>query len=734
MSKEVMRPRQFAKAEIVSFEQDTELNAAQIKELTDLYDGFFSVCKPGNVVEGKIVDINSDGVLVDIGYKSDGLVSRYEFSQHEIKNLKVGDAIEVMLDELESAEGNVELSYEKAKALKAWDSIMKLFEEDKPVEGIVTHKVKGGLSVDIGIPAFLPGSQVDVQRVSNFDQYVGQTITANIIKVNQKRGNVIISRRKFLSDQRSEVRQKVLDVLSEGQVIEGMVKNITNYGAFIDIGGLDGLLHITDMTWGRIAHPSEMVKIGDKIKVKILSFDKEHEKISLGIKQLAENPWESLRADIVPGARITGKISSITDYGLFVEVQKGVEGLVHISEISWTDRISDLNKFYQVGQEVTVLVVSIDRDMRRMSLSIKQLEKNPWEAVAQEFKPGQKIQGKVSNVTDFGVFVQLRPGIDGLVHVSDLSWTEHVEHPSSLYKRDQIVDAVVLGVDVENKKISLGIKQLEQDPWETIESQYKVGDIVEGEVSKITNFGMFVRFSHGIEGLVHVSELQSEKKADQKIEDLYKVGQTYKFKVIKVSREERKLGLTTKLTQEVVREERREKPAAYEPREREHHEPVAKAKSPFQLELEKLAARNSGTAETGAEKTLAIIKPDAMKAGHKQAIIKKIKAEGFDVVKEKEVNLSRAQAEEFYKEHKERPFFGELVEFMISGPVTLLVLSKKNAIKEWRDLMGATNPAEAAEGTMRKLFGTSKANNATHGSDSADSARREVELFFPEIA
>lgn len=750
MSKEVMRPRQFAKADIVSFEQDTELNQAQLQELTDLYESFFSVCKPGNVVEGKIVDINSDGVLIDIGYKSDGLVSRYEFSHHELKNLKVGDPIEVMLDELESAAGNVELSYEKAKALKAWDSIMKLFEQDKPVEGIVTHKVKGGLSVDIGIPAFLPGSQVDVQRVSNFDQYVGQTITANIIKINQKRGNVIISRRKFLSDQRSEVRQKVLDVLSEGQVIEGLVKNITNYGAFIDIGGLDGLLHITDMTWGRIAHPSEMVKIGDKLKVKILSFDKEHEKISLGIKQLAENPWESLREDILPGARITGKISSITDYGLFVEVQKGVEGLVHISEISWTDRISDLNKFYHVAQEVTVLVVSIDRDMRRMSLSIKQLEKNPWEAVAQEFKPGQKIQGKVSNVTDFGVFVQLRPGIDGLVHVSDLSWTEHVEHPSSLFKRDQTVEAVVLGVDIDNKKISLGIKQLDQDPWETIESQYKVGDIVEGEVSKITNFGMFVRFSHGIEGLVHVSELQNEKKADQKIEDLYKVGQTYKFKVIKVSREERKLGLTTKLTQDVAREERREerreKQASYEPREREHrehrehrenrehHEPVAKAKSQFQLELERHAARATTPTDTNEEKTLAIVKPDAMKAGHKNAIIKHIRAEGFNVVKEKEVTLSRSQAEEFYKEHKERPFFGELVEFMISGPVTLLVLSKKNAVKEWRDLMGATNPAEAAEGTMRKLFGTSKGNNATHGSDSLESARREVELFFPDIA
>lgn len=769
MSKEVMRPRQFRKAEIVSFEADAVYNQAQLQELADMYESFFSVCKPGNVVEGKIVNVNNDGVLVDIGYKSDGLVPRYEFSQHELKNLKVGDNIEVMLDELESAEGNVELSYEKAKALKAWDSIMKLFEEDKPVEGIVTHKVKGGLSVDIGIPAFLPGSQVDVQRVNNFDQYVGQTITANIIKVNQKRGNVIISRRKFLSDQRSEVRQKVLDVLSEGQIIEGIVKNITNYGAFIDIGGLDGLLHITDMTWGRIAHPSEMVKIGDKLKVKILSFDKEHEKISLGIKQLTENPWDGLKADIVPGARIQGKVSSITDYGIFVEVQKGVEGLVHISEISWTDRISDLNKFYQVGQDVTVLVVSIDRDMRRMSLSVKQLEKNPWEAVAQEFKPGQKIQGKISNVTDFGIFVQLRPGIDGLVHVSDLSWTEHVEHPGSIYKREQVVEAIVLGVDIDSKKISLGIKQLEQDPWESIESHYKVGDLVDGEISKITNFGMFVRFAHGIEGLVHVSELQGEKKESQKIEDLYKVGQTYKFKVIKVSREERKLGLTTKLNQDTAREERPAR-SQQEPREREQrehtrennrehtrentreysrdnnrdrehvahhqHESAPKGKSQFQLELERHAARATAnqTTESNEERTFAIIKPDAMAAGHKDAIIKRIKSEGFTIIKEKEMTMSRHQAEEFYGEHKERPFFGELVNFMTSGPVTVLALAKKNAVKDWRDLMGATNPEEAAANTLRKVFGTSKGNNATHGSDSLESSRRELQLFFPELA
>ncbi len=615
MAKEVIRPSQFCKADVGQQlnDADISLNKEQLQELSALYEGFFSVCKPGNMVKGKVIEVNSDGILVDIGYKSDGLVPRYEFSPHEMKTFKSGDDIEVILDELESVEGAVELSYEKAKALKAWDSIMKLFEEEKPVEGIVTHKVKGGLSVDIGIPAFLPGSQVDVQRVTNFDQYVGQTIVANIIKVNKKRGNVIISRRKHLSDQRSEVRQKVLETLSDSQIIEGIVKNITNYGVFIDIGGVDGLLHITDMTWGRISHPSEMVKIGDVVKVKVLSFDKDNEKISLGTKQLSENPWETLKEGIDANTRIKGKISSITEYGLFVEIQKGVEGLIHISEISWTDRINDLHKFFKVGDEVEAIVISLNKENRRMSLSIKQLEKNPWEAVAQEFKVGEKIKGTVSNVTAFGVFVQLKPGIDGLIHVSDLSWTEHIEHPESLFKKDQSIEAVVLGVDISNKKISLGIKQLAQDPWEMIEQQYKVGDILDGEISKITNFGMFVRLATGIEGLVHISELQDEKKTDEKIEDIFKVGEKRQFRVIKVSKDERKLGLSTKLTVEVREEKRevqpqqtqqreqqpREQQREQQPREnREYRESAQpktaaapKAKSQFQLELEKHAAR-----------------------------------------------------------------------------------------------------------------------------------------------
>ncbi|MFT6765699.1 MAG: small subunit ribosomal protein S1 [Alteromonas naphthalenivorans] len=591
MSKEIIRPDQFGRVELSELENsmDLELSTEQLEELSELYEGFFSVCKPGKVVEGKIVNVSNDGVLVDIGFKSEGLIPRYEFSPHEIKKFKSGDMLEVIFDELESIDGTLVLSYEKAKALKAWDIIMKLHEEDKPVEGVVTHKVKGGLSVDIGIPAFLPGSQVDVQRVNNFDQYVGQTIIANIIKVNKKRGNVIISRRKHLSEQRAEVRKKVLDTLDAGQTIEGLVKNITNYGVFIDIGGVDGLLHITDMTWGRISHPSEIVKIGDSINVKVLSFDKDNEKISLGMKQLTENPWEQMTASIEGGSQIKGKVSSITDYGLFVEVQKGVEGLIHISEISWTDRITDLKKYYKPGDEVQALVISVDKDNRRMSLSIKQLDKNPWETVAEEFKVGEKVNGTVSNITDFGVFVLLKPGIDGLIHVSDLSWTEHIEHPADVYKRNDKIEAVILGVDVNAKKISLGIKQLAQNPWENIEKHYQVNNVVEGEISRLTNFGMFVKLESGIEGLVHISELAELKKEDKKIEDVYKVGEKRQFRVIKVSKDEHKLGLSTKLDEVTKEEKQAPKPQKAQP---SSVEPVAKAKSQFQVALEEAAARN----------------------------------------------------------------------------------------------------------------------------------------------
>lgn len=586
MSKELLKPQQFRRAELRFDDESFQLNEQQKGELSALYEGTLDRFKPGSIIKGTVIKASAEGVLIDIDYKSEGLISAYEFSEHELKRLAPGSEIEVMLDELENSDGNVILSYEKAKAMKAWDSIMKLYEENKPVEGIVTHKVKGGLSVDIGIPAFLPGSQVDIQRVTDFDQFVGQSITASIIKINPKRGNVIISRRKFLNEQRAETRKKILETLQPGSVIQGTVKNITNYGVFIDIGGVDGLLHITDMTWGRIAHPSELVRIGETVTVKVLSFDKVNEKISLGMKQLSHNPWEELDPSIQVGSRIKGTISSITDYGLFVEVQSGVEGLVHISEISWTDRINDLHKHFKVGETIEALVVSLDKENRRMSLSIKQLEKNPWDAISEQYEIGQKISGKVSNVTEFGIFVQLAPGIDGLVHISDFSWTEHIEHPADRYKKGDEVEAVIIGINKQNKKISLGIKQLTPNPWEEIEKKYPVGSTIEGEVSKITNFGAFVKLPTGIEGLVHISELSGDNV--EKVEDFLKVGQIATFKVIKVSPEEHKLGLSLKTEDEAEKKAKREKvQAKKEKRPETPSQP--KQKSQLQLELEKLS-------------------------------------------------------------------------------------------------------------------------------------------------
>ena len=566
MSKELIRPEQFCtiKSKTTDLQMLLELSPELQQELDMLYKGAVETFQLGRLIKGAIVSIEDNGVLVDIKYKSRGLVPRYEFSEYELKRLHAGDEIEVILDQLEDADGKIVLSYEKAKAIRAWDAVTKLFEEGLPTEGIVTHKVKGGLNVDIGIPAFLPGSQIDLQRVIDFDQYVGQTIKACILKLNKKRGNVIISRRKYLHDQRSEERKKILDTLSEGQVIQGVVKNITNYGAFIDVGGVDGLLHITDMTWGRVAHPSEMVKIGDTITVKVLSFDKNNEKISLGLKQLQTNPWDKISEGLAIGQKIKGKISSITDYGLFVEVAPEVEGLVHISEVSWTDRITDLNKLYKLNEEIEVLIVSLDKENRRMSLSIKQLGKNPWDTVNEEFKQGQTIKGKISNITDFGIFVQLLPGIDGLVHISDLSWTEHIEHPSDRYKTGQEVEAIILGIDKDNKKISLGIKQLSNDPWETVAEQYPIGSIIEGEISKITSFGAFVRLPNNIEGLMHNTILTQEQS--KKAEEFFTVGQKAQFRIININKEERKLALSTLLEDKKIEAKKQQEAKKPEPK------------------------------------------------------------------------------------------------------------------------------------------------------------------------
>ena len=620
MSKELIRTSQYRTSKekgVIHEDAVLEPSIDTTVELDALYDGIFKNCQPGKTATARVIRIDSDGVLVDLKYKSHGLIPKFEFGPHELKGLTLGDELEVLIDQLESPEGRVVVSYERAKAMRAWDRIVKLFEAGEPVTGTVTHKVKGGLSVDIGIDAFLPGSQIDLQRVTDFDQYVGQLVTATILKINRKRGNVIISRRKYLSDQRADSRKKVLSDLQVNQVIQGIVKNITNYGAFIDIGGVDGLLHITDMTWGRIAHPSELLSIGDHVTVKVLSFDKDTEKISLGLKQLSSNPWEEVEKNLVVGQRIKGTISSITDYGLFVQVAPNIEGLVHISEISWTDRIENLNSRYKVGEEIEVLLVALDRDSRRMSLSIKLLEKNPCkDQVAEQFAVNQKIKGKISNITDFGVFVQLLPGIDGLVHISDLSWTDHVEHPKDRYAVGQEVEAMILAIDKESKKISLGIKQLEQDPWNDVETQYPVGSLVHGVVSKITNFGAFIKLPSGIEGLVHNTAVQSEqgKKADE----YFVVGSSHELRVVSVSKQERKLALSTRLDATAEAPVITPKPAAKPATAKKQQQQVAAkqqqpssvsqtsaststpgAKSAFQLALES-ALRQRDEETTGA--------------------------------------------------------------------------------------------------------------------------------------
>ncbi len=594
-------------------EEEFSINEDQRAALVDLYKNATENFEIGKVISGKIINIDNDGIVVNINYKSDGLIPHFEFSDYELKKFVSGNDIEIVIDRFEDENGNVVLSYQKAKSLRAWDRISELAEKDEPVTGMVTHKVKGGLSVDIGIPAFLPGSQVDVQRVSDFDQFVGQEVTCKILKINKKRGNVIISRRKFIEEQRVEDKKHALETLSEGQIVAGIVKNITNYGAFVDIGGIDGLLHITDMSWGRISHPSEMLKMGDTISVKILSLDKDHEKISLGMKQLAENPWEHVEQKYQVGNIVTGQVSSITDYGLFVEVEKGVEGLVHISEISWTERITNLSRHFTQGQEIKALVVALDKDNRRMSLSIKQMSEDPWKKIADRFKEGDRVTGQISNITDFGIFVRLDEGVDGLVHISDISWTGHVKHPSDRYKKGDTVEAIILGIDPQHRKISLGIKQLEQDPWAIVEDKYPVGSVVEGTVSQITNFGAFIKLESGIEGLVHISELANKEVA--KVEDILKLGQVEQFKVIKVNKEERKLGLSLKAMQAPAATEKETAPVqpreAREPRETSYSEPkterresktresrdmkpkasTSQLKNPLQQALEEHAAR-----------------------------------------------------------------------------------------------------------------------------------------------
>ncbi|MDX2493629.1 MAG: 30S ribosomal protein S1 [Desulfuromusa sp.] len=525
--------------------QDEELELEEGEEsfeemLKDFEQGGLEL-KRNDVVEGTIVQVNPDSVVVDVGYKSEGVISLREFADEKGKiDVKVGDVYDVLFGGGESDSGLIVLSKEKADRQKIWNSL----EEDAVVEGRILSRIKGGLSVDIGVNAFLPGSQVDLRPVRNLDKVIGQTFDFKIIKLNKRRGNIVLSRRVLLETERESQRTDTLTTLEENQVIEGIVKNLTDYGAFIDLGGIDGLLHITDMSWGRVKHPSDILAVGDKINVKVLKFDKEKERVSLGLKQIAPDPWLDVASKYPIETKVTGKVVSLTDYGAFIELEEGVEGLIHVSEMSWTKRVKHPNKVLSIGDDVESVVLALDTDNRRISLGLKQIEPNPWDVIGEKFPIGTIIEGQVKNITDFGIFVGVDEGIDGLVHISDLSWTKRIKHPSEAYKKGDLVKAVVLNIDRDNERFSLGLKQLNTDPWETVPTRYARGTIVKGKVTSVTDFGIFIELEEGIEGLIHVSELSKEKIDSPK--DFTEVGAELEAAVLQVDTVDRKIALSVK--------------------------------------------------------------------------------------------------------------------------------------------------------------------------------------------
>jgi small subunit ribosomal protein S1 len=501
--------------------------------------------KENEIVRGTVVQLTKDYAVVDIGYKSEGQVPIQEFGLADGKpNVKVGDAVEVLLESRENDTGMVVLSKEKADKMRIWDEISAACERDELVEGTIVGRVKGGLSVDIGVKAFLPGSQVDLRPIRNLDKLIGEKFKFKVIKFNKKRGNIVLSRRVLLEKERETLKKDTLQKLKEGAVLTGIVKNLTDYGAFIDLGGIDGLLHITDMSWGRVGHPSEMLNVGDELRVIVLKFDPATERVSLGLKQIQEDPWAHAAEKYPPGTRVAGKVVSLTDYGAFIEMEPGVEGLVHISEMSWTKRVKHPSKVMAIGDQVNAVVLDVDAKAKRISLGMKQIEPNPWTLLEEQYPIGSVIRGQVRNVTDFGIFVGVQEGIDGLVHVSDISWTQRIKHPGDLYKKGDEVEAVVLNIDVENERFSLGIKQLHPDPWTELPTKYPIGSRVKGKVTKVADFGAFVEIEPGIEGLVHVSELRDERVENPR--DVVKEGDELDVKVIDMDPHERKVALSVK--------------------------------------------------------------------------------------------------------------------------------------------------------------------------------------------
>lgn len=511
--------------------------------LAALYDETFKNIEEGTITEGRVIDIQRDRVVVDIGYKSEGMIPVDQFSSEELEQLKVNDPIQVYIEQCEDSDGNLLLSKEKADKMKVWEDLEVAHNEEKQVQGKVISRIKGGMIVDIGVKAFLPGSQIDLTPVRDLDGLVGKTFNFKIIKINHRRGNVVVSRRALLEETRDKRRQSTLSTLTEGQLIEGTVKNITDYGAFLDLGGIDGLLHITDISWGRVGHPSDMFSIGDRVEVLVLKYDRETGRISLGVKQKSPDPWTKVESKYPEGSRVKGKVVSLTDYGAFVELEPGVEGLVHVSEMSWTHEVRHPSKVVSVGDEIEAQVLHVDQQSRKISLGMKQTAPNPWDLIEERYPEGTQIEGKVKSVTDFGAFVGLDEGVDGLIHISDMSWTKHIKHPSELFKKGQLVKAVILKIDKDKERLSLGYKQLVSDPWSSeIPQRYHVGEVATGHISKIADFGIFVELEGGVEGLIHVSEIGPD--VQDRLEEKFSIGQEVAAKIVKVDCEDRKIALS----------------------------------------------------------------------------------------------------------------------------------------------------------------------------------------------
>src|SRR6201990_125864 len=523
-------------------EDDDQIDREEYDRLLKVYDNSFRNIAEGEVVKGTVLKVTATDVIVDVGFKSEGLIEIAEFLDESGEiTVQAGDIVDVLLERTEDREGYVVLSREKAEKMKIWDEVEKAYAERKVVIGRVIERIKGGLAVDIGVRAFLPGSQIDVRPVRNLDALRGQELRMRVIKVNKKRGNIVLSRKALLEEENAEKKKHTLDILAEGKVLKGVVKNITDYGAFIDLGGIDGLLHIPDMSWGRVGHPSELFKVNDEIDVIVLKYDPATERVSLGHKQLVNDPWSNVSDRYPVGARMSGKGVSLTDYGAFIELEPGVEGLIHVSEMSWSKRVKHPSKILNVGDTVETMVLGVDPGARRISLDLKQVESNPWHELAEKYPVGTRIKGKVRNLTEFGAFVEVEDDIDGLIHISDMSWSKRVKHPSEVLKKGDVVEAMVLSIDAENQRLSLGLKQLATDIWEDFFSRHKAGDNIEGKVVRMTNFGAFVELDEGIEGLIHVSEFD-DSQGGEKID--LEVEKSYQMKIIKLSPAERKIGLS----------------------------------------------------------------------------------------------------------------------------------------------------------------------------------------------